>query len=100
MIIRQTIVPLLLTLLLGAALIVPVLLAAPTANAAEAPSTDTEKATGTETSSSDTPPPEGDTTSTRPVSGSKARRANDKGGVFLPSEDISEDIAVSFPVDI
>lgn len=35
-----------------------------------------------------------------PLSGSEQRRAEDKGGIFRPSEDISEDLAVAFPVDI
>lgn len=34
------------------------------------------------------------------ASGSQKRNAGDKGGVFLPSEDISEDVAITFPVDI
>ena len=34
------------------------------------------------------------------ASGSQQRRAGDKGGVFSPSEDISEDVAITFPVDI
>jgi len=87
----------LLTLPLGAALVVPGLFPGSAANAAEAPQTDTESATET---ASDNPQPTTDSNSPGPLSGSKARRANDKGGVFLPSEDISEDIAVSFPVDI
>lgn len=33
-------------------------------------------------------------------SGSQRRRAGDKGGIFLPSESISEDAALAFPVDI
>ncbi len=36
----------------------------------------------------------------RTLSGSEQRRADDKGTVFRPSEDISEDLAVTFPVDI
>ncbi len=84
-------------LLLGAALVVPALLVGPAAGAAEAPSPETESASET---TSDKTPEDPKTKSNRPLSGSEARRANDKGGVFLPSEDISEDIAVSFPVDI
>jgi len=34
------------------------------------------------------------------ASGSQKRNAGDKGGVFLPTEDISEDVAITFPVDI
>lgn len=38
--------------------------------------------------------------SDRPLSGSAQRQANDKGGVFRPSESISEDLSITFPVDI
>lgn len=75
------------SLLLGAALLVT----AAVSQWAQAAEAEDQESDGTEetTSSSD-----------RPLSGSEARKANDKGGVFSPTEDISEDIAVSFPVDI
>ena len=77
-------------MLLGAAFLVTASVAqwAQQAAAAEAPEQETESTEET-TSSSDRPP-----------SGSEARKANDKGGIFRPTEDISEDISVSFPVDI
>lgn len=46
------------------------------------------------------PVPADASTSGAPQTGAEKRRAGDKGGVFRPSEDISEDLAVTFPVDI
>ncbi len=52
------------------------------------------------TDSADPPEETREETPDPTLSGSEQRRANDKGGVFRPSEDISEDLAVTFPVDI
>jgi len=46
------------------------------------------------------PPSAAGSTSSQPQTGSQRREAGDKGGVFLPSENISEDKVLTFPVDI
>lgn len=57
-------------------------------HAAEAPPAPEESETTTESAPS------------APSTGSERRRAGDKGGIFRPTEDISEDVAITFPVDI
>ena len=75
-------------------------LPAPPARAAEAPaSAATEQAqdnsaeTQSTASTAPSEPP-------KVLTGDQQRRADDTGGVFLPSENISEDLPLAFPVDI
>lgn len=65
------------------------------ADAGEESASDTSNSQGTQRSEQDSA---ADTQAN--ASGSEKRRAGDKGGLFLPSEDISEDVAITFPVDI
>lgn len=84
-------------------LLIALLLSPAFAAEAPTPATDSGTSQTSTEASSDTITGAGSdstTNSNRPLTGSEARRANDKGGVFRPSEDISEDLAVSFPVDI
>ena len=78
--------------------------AGPTAHAQPAPQPQTPA--GTDASgnapaeSASAEAPSAADTATKATTGSQRRSAGDKGGVFRPSEDISEDIAITFPVDI
>ncbi len=61
---------------------------------------DADQESGADTSSSEQRTQENSTETQANSTGSQKRQAGDKGGVFLPSEDISEDVAITFPVDI
>ena len=75
------------------------LVVGPTAIAQPAPQPQTPSEAD---ASGDGPPSADDRSSdtTTANTGSQRRKGGDKGGVFRPSEDISEDIAITFPVDI
>ena len=76
----------------------PALQAAEAPPETNAPQTSTPQTNTPEPNDPQEPPKKSGTSPSN--TGSENRRAGDKGGVFRPSEEISEDVAITFPVDI